>query len=217
MLYNRIGNFYRIVGDAYQSIECFRKALQFEPHNSDVLINTARLLYKLKHYEDSIFLVKKSLEYIRPNRLPWLQHFTFGEILKENGYYEEAFLHLQYTLKLKPGYANAIKLLKDINQYIEEQHKEEETNILLNLIPTSVVNYFTTLPSTVCIQLSFHFLILFVLLLIGFVYRFLESSSDETSNNLKDPIDNYSNCDSNSAQNNNKRKQQRICQKMKRF
>lgn len=113
-LYNRIGNYYRMIGNAWQSVECFRKALYIEPYNSDVLINTARLLLKLKFYDDSIFLTRKSLEYIRSDRSPWLQHFTLAEILKTNGYLEEAELHIEYTLKLKPNYINGIKLLKEI-------------------------------------------------------------------------------------------------------
>ena len=71
-LYNRLGNFFRLIGDATQSIECFRKALHLEPFNSDVLLNTARLLYKLKYYDDAIYLIKKSLDYARSDRVPWL-------------------------------------------------------------------------------------------------------------------------------------------------
>ncbi len=105
-LYNRIGNYYRIVGNAYQSLECFRRALNLEPYNSDVLINTARLLLKLNFYDDALYLTRKSLDYIRTDRSPWLQHFTLAEILKKNGYLDEAELHLEYMLRLKPGYLN---------------------------------------------------------------------------------------------------------------
>ena len=100
-----------MIGNAWQSVECFRKALYIEPYNSDVLINTARLLLKLKYYDDAIFLTRKSLEYIRSDRSPWLQHFTLAEILKINGYLEEAELHIEYTLKLKPNYMNGNLLL----------------------------------------------------------------------------------------------------------
>ncbi len=105
-LFNRIGNFYRITGNALQSVECFRKALSLEPYNSDILINLARLYLKMHHYDDAIFLTRKSIEYIRSDRSPWLQHFTLAEILKTNGYLDEAELHIQYTLKLKPNYSN---------------------------------------------------------------------------------------------------------------
>jgi tetratricopeptide (TPR) repeat protein len=110
-LYNRIGNYHRIVGNAHQSIECFRRALLLEPHNSDVLINLARLLLKLKLHDDAIFLTRKSLEFIRADRSPWLQHFTLAEVLKANGYLDEAELHAEYTLKLKPNYSNGKRRL----------------------------------------------------------------------------------------------------------
>lgn len=35
-LYNQIGNFWRIKGDAQKSIECFRRALAVSPHNAEV-------------------------------------------------------------------------------------------------------------------------------------------------------------------------------------
>lgn len=35
-LYNQIGNFFRIKGDASKSIQCFRRALAVSPHNAEV-------------------------------------------------------------------------------------------------------------------------------------------------------------------------------------
>lgn len=35
-LYNQIGNFWRLKGDTYKSIECFRRALAVSPHNAEV-------------------------------------------------------------------------------------------------------------------------------------------------------------------------------------
>lgn len=40
-LYNQIGNFWRIKGDAYKSIECFRRALAVSPYNSEVRIQNS--------------------------------------------------------------------------------------------------------------------------------------------------------------------------------
>lgn len=45
-LYNKIGNFWRIKGNALISIECFRKALSLNPTSSEVILNLATVLFK---------------------------------------------------------------------------------------------------------------------------------------------------------------------------
>lgn len=61
-LYNQIGNFWRIKGDARQSIECFRRALAVSPTNAEVLLNLARVLFNLQFLDDAIYLTRRSLE-----------------------------------------------------------------------------------------------------------------------------------------------------------
>jgi tetratricopeptide (TPR) repeat protein len=81
-LYNQLGNYWRIRGDAVRTIECFRKALTIAPNSAEVLINLARVLLNLRYKEDALFLAKRSLE-VHPTHLnPWLIHFTLGEIFK---------------------------------------------------------------------------------------------------------------------------------------
>jgi tetratricopeptide (TPR) repeat protein len=58
-LYNQIGNFYRIKGDARLSIECFRKALAVSPTNAEVLLNLARVLFLLGYLDDAINLTRR--------------------------------------------------------------------------------------------------------------------------------------------------------------
>lgn len=58
-LYNKIGNFWRIKGNALLSIECFRKALSISPTNSEVILNLARVLFHQGYLEDAIFLTRK--------------------------------------------------------------------------------------------------------------------------------------------------------------
>lgn len=58
-LYNKIGNFWRIKGNAFISIECFRKALSINPTNSEVILNLARVLYHQGYLEDAIYLTRK--------------------------------------------------------------------------------------------------------------------------------------------------------------
>ena len=94
-------------------------------------------MFKLKLYDDAIFLTQKSLEYVRQDRSPWLQHFTLAEIFKINNYFNEALYHVQLTIKLKPGYKNAIRLFKEIsflsqsknNNCNNNDNKREEINI----------------------------------------------------------------------------------------
>lgn len=64
-LYNQIGNFWRIKGDAHKSIECFRRALAVSPHNAEVLLNLARVLFTLQYLDDAIYLTRRSLEVLR--------------------------------------------------------------------------------------------------------------------------------------------------------
>lgn len=58
-LYNQIGNFWRIKGDAKKSIDCFRRALAISPSNPDVLLNLARVLFNFQYLDDAIHLTRR--------------------------------------------------------------------------------------------------------------------------------------------------------------
>lgn len=113
-LYNQIGNFWRIKGDAAKAIECFRRALAVSPHNSEVLLNLARVLFTLQYLDDAIFLTRRSLEVQAPDKGAWQHYFTLGEIFKAYGHYQEATAHLKHTLELKPGFEPAEIALKEM-------------------------------------------------------------------------------------------------------
>lgn len=83
-LYNQIGNFWRIKGDAQRSIECFRRALAVSPHNAEVLLNLARVLLVLQYLDDATYLARRSLELQPPDRSAWEQYLTLGQIFKVN-------------------------------------------------------------------------------------------------------------------------------------
>ncbi|RZB40934.1 tetratricopeptide repeat protein 17-like [Asbolus verrucosus] len=113
-LYNQIGNFWRIKGDAEKAIECFRRALAVSPHNAEVLLNLARVLFTLQYLDDAIYLTRRSLEVQPPDKGAWQQYFTLGEILKAYGHYQEASIHLKHTLELRPGFEPAQIALKEM-------------------------------------------------------------------------------------------------------
>lgn len=81
-LYNQIGNFWRIKGNAQRSIECFRRALAVSPHNAEVLLNLARVLLALQYLDDATYLARRSLELQPPDRNAWEQYLTLGQIFK---------------------------------------------------------------------------------------------------------------------------------------
>lgn len=112
-LYNQIGNFWRIKGDAAKSIECFRRALAVSPQNAEVLLNLARVLFALQYLDDAIYLTRRSLE-VQPDKDAWQQYFTLGEIFKAYGHYQEASTHMRHALELKPGFEPAQIALKEM-------------------------------------------------------------------------------------------------------
>uniref|UniRef100_A0A1B6D116 Uncharacterized protein n=1 Tax=Clastoptera arizonana TaxID=38151 RepID=A0A1B6D116_9HEMI len=113
-LYNQIGNFWRIKGDTQKSIECFRRALAVSPHNAEVLLNLARVLFNLQYLDDAIYLTRRSLEVQPPDKSAWQQYFTLGEIFKAYGHYQEATLHLRHCLELRPDFEPALTVLRDM-------------------------------------------------------------------------------------------------------
>uniref|UniRef100_A0A182PFV6 Uncharacterized protein n=1 Tax=Anopheles epiroticus TaxID=199890 RepID=A0A182PFV6_9DIPT len=113
-LYNQIGNFWRIKGDARHSIECFRSALAIAPTNAEVLLNLARVLFNLQYLDDAIHLTRRSLEVQPRDRSAWRQYFTLGEIFKAYGHFQESVNHLRQALELYPQYEPIKKAIADV-------------------------------------------------------------------------------------------------------
>lgn len=113
-LFNQIGNFWRIKGDATKSIDCFRRALSISPSNSEVLHNLARVLFNLQYLDDAIHLTRRSLEVQSPDRNAWRQYFTLGEIFKAYGHFQQSILHLRHAHDLRPHHEPILNALRDI-------------------------------------------------------------------------------------------------------
>ena len=127
-LYNQIGNFWRIKGDAQRSIECFRRALAVSPHNAEVLLNLARVLLVQQYLDDATYLARRSLELQPPDRNAWEQYLTLGQIFKAYGHYQEAAIHLRHALELKPDLSEAAEALSAVE-----------------LLPTASIHVYTLL------------------------------------------------------------------------
>lgn len=113
-LYNQIGNFWRIKGDAGKAIDCFRSALIMDPANSDVLHDLARVLYTLQYLDDAIFLVRRSLEAQPINQNSWKSYFTLGEIYRSYGQFQQSILHFQQALELNPDHEPILEAIKNM-------------------------------------------------------------------------------------------------------
>lgn len=84
------------------------------PHNAEVLLNLARVLFALQYLDDAIYLTRRSLEVQPPDKSAWQQYFTLGEILKAYGHYQEAGHHLRHSLELRPDFEPALAALRDM-------------------------------------------------------------------------------------------------------
>lgn len=164
---NRLANFNRIIGDGPNAIECFRKALSLEPHNSDVLINLARVLFKLKFYDDAVYLTRKSIEYIRSQRSPWFQHFTLAEIYHSTGHDHQALAHVRIALKLKPTHANSMRLATEL---ASKTFIESSRFISVFRLFEKIFTFLTSSAPSFYLQLFFHLFILVFLVLFGLIY-----------------------------------------------
>lgn len=143
-LYNQIGNFWRIKGDAKQSIECFRRALAVSPTDAEVLLNLARVLFNLQYLDDAIHLTRRSLEVQPPDRNAWQQYLTLGQIFKAYGHFQESILHLRHALELFPQHEQIKQALKDVEN-----------------IPSSTLNIYTVLIIICLVSLVAVFLFYF--------------------------------------------------------
>ncbi|CAH3035697.1 unnamed protein product [Pocillopora meandrina] len=145
---NHIGNFWRIRGSTYHSIECFRRALYFSPNDADALLNLAKVLFNLNYIQDAAILARRSLEMQPSEHNCWLQHFTLGEILRANGDLEEAGIHFRHVLDLNPSFELAELHLREIGSP-STSTTNAYTFLIIGLLVVVVLAtvYFMTLTS----------------------------------------------------------------------
>ena len=98
-----IADYWRLKGETLKAIECFRTALSINPDNSDMLMTLARLLFNHHHYEDVIFLTRKSLHLSEDPTNSWKQYYLLAESYKNLKKYEDSVGLYKKTLELNPG------------------------------------------------------------------------------------------------------------------
>lgn len=145
---NHIGNFWRIRGSTFHSIECFRRALYYSPNDADALLNLAKVLYNLNYIQDAAYLARRSLEMQPTEQNCWLQHFTLGEILRASGDLEEAGIHFKHALDLNPSFELAEVHLREIGSP-SASPTNTYTFLIIGLLVVVVLAtvYFMTLTS----------------------------------------------------------------------
>lgn len=145
---NHIGNFWRIRGSTYHSIECFRRALYYSPNDADALLNLAKVLFNLNYVQDAAYLARRSLEMQPSEHNCWLQHFTLGEILRASGDLEEATIHFRHALDLNPAFELAEVHLREIGSP-STSTTNTYTFLIIGLLVVVVLAtvYFMTLTS----------------------------------------------------------------------
>ncbi|KAI6652669.1 Tetratricopeptide repeat protein 17-like [Oopsacas minuta] len=143
---NQVGNYWRIRGNTYLAIECFRKALSRKTDNADVLLNLARVLYNLNYQNDAAYLAKISLQVQSPEQNSWLQHFTLGEVLESMGKLQEARIHYDHAHRLNPSFELSDLALKRITA-TEERTSNPYTLIFIIILALSVLCIVYTLNS----------------------------------------------------------------------
>lgn len=115
-LFNQIGNFWRIKGNAAKAIDCFRAAIIIEPTNSDVLHDLARVLYTLQYLDDAVFLLRRSLEDQPNNPHSWRPYFTLGEIYRSYGQFQQSLFYFRKAIELNPDHEPTQRAIRDMQQ-----------------------------------------------------------------------------------------------------
>ncbi|XP_030759829.1 uncharacterized protein LOC115885164 [Sitophilus oryzae] len=150
--FQQLGNYWRIKGEPKEAIECFRKALAISPHNSDVLLNLAKVLFHLQYLDDAIYLTRRSLEVAPPEKGAWQQYFTLGEIFKAYGHYQEAEIHFKHTLDLNPGFEPAIRVLKEMEELPSTPMHFYTVIIIICLVVAVLVAILTSMENSAQIE-----------------------------------------------------------------
>ncbi|XP_053384178.1 tetratricopeptide repeat protein 17-like isoform X3 [Mercenaria mercenaria] len=117
IFYNLAGLYWRIIGNNYHAIECFRRSVYTAPF--DVLdvpdINLANILYRWAQYDDALELSKYSL---RLSQYEPAAQFLIGNIEWAKKNYTGAIWRYQLALEAEPNYVEVVNTLRDLKCYL---------------------------------------------------------------------------------------------------
>lgn len=110
-IFNDLGNVWRVKGESYLAVECFRKALALDAQNPDALLNLACVLQNAGHPQDAEGLLRIALDIV-PNSV--LHHFTLGNVLVSQHRADAAAQSFQTALSIQPNFVLAQDSLIDL-------------------------------------------------------------------------------------------------------
>ena len=88
-----------MIGNSFQAVECFRKAIFLEPLNYNILYNASLFFLHIEHYSEAFELIRQSIEAIKPKKVPYEYHLTLTSILDTYGIDSDNHFNLEYSFE----------------------------------------------------------------------------------------------------------------------
>ena len=128
------GIYWRVVGNPYHSMECYRRVAHFAPiHAKSVaFIGMANILHRNNFIDDALITAKLAIDNDKDEPIA---HYTLAKILSSQGNLASSSLHLRYALRLQRVYPDAVSTLKVVRCYLKfDQEKirlEKQQRVLV--------------------------------------------------------------------------------------
>ncbi|XP_076351194.1 tetratricopeptide repeat protein 17-like [Tachypleus tridentatus] len=127
MLFNLATYYWREKGDAYNAIECLRRALHFSPreHKDIALISLGNILHRAHFSKEAAVVVRTAVDIDLNNAI---SHYTLGIIYAVLADYNKSVESFKNALKVQPEFANveqhlhAVLCHSKVEKALETQH-----------------------------------------------------------------------------------------------
>ncbi|HCQ30257.1 MAG TPA: hypothetical protein DIU39_08230 [Flavobacteriales bacterium] len=122
-IYHNIAESYEKLEDYTQAIQYYKKAIALNPIYSDAYMGMAVSYNELGQNKSALFFAKKGVELDEKNAD---FQYIFGDILKANGFYEEAILAYSKVIQLLPDTKSIwLDLAETFREYLDIEHAIE--------------------------------------------------------------------------------------------